>query len=86
MRKPIIVDGAIVPNHVCVVSNLHNDIVVTRDGHEIAELHDRMPVILEPADWPVWLGEAAGDPGFLRHPSPYGTLRTWPVDRRVNSP
>jgi len=25
----------------------------------MAVLHDRMPVILEAADWPAWLGETA---------------------------
>ena len=24
------------------------------------ELHDRMPVILDEPDWPVWLGETEG--------------------------
>jgi putative SOS response-associated peptidase YedK len=61
-------------------------IITTAANAEIAELHDRMPVILEPADWPVWLGEALGDPGSLLHAPADGTLRTWPVDRRVNSP
>ena len=28
---------------------------------EVAAVHDRMPVILPPAAWPVWLGEAEGD-------------------------
>jgi putative SOS response-associated peptidase YedK len=45
-----------------------------------------MPVILEPGDWPAWLGETEGDPASLLHPAPDGTLRTWPVDRRVGSP
>ncbi len=44
-----------------------------------------MPVILEPADWPLWLGEAGGDPGSLLHPPSDGALRTWPVSRQVNS-
>lgn len=61
-------------------------IVTTVANAETAELHDRMPVILERADWAVWLGEAPGDPVSLLHPSPAGTLRVWPVDRRVNSP
>jgi putative SOS response-associated peptidase YedK len=43
---------------------------------EMAELHDRMPVILEPADWPVWIGEVEADPASLLHPAPDGTLRT----------
>jgi putative SOS response-associated peptidase YedK len=59
--------------------------IITTDANpDVAELHDRMPVILEPADWPVWLGE--GDPASLLHPSLAGTLCVWPVDRRVNSP
>jgi hypothetical protein len=41
---------------------------------------------LEPADWPVWLGEATGDPASLLHPPPAGTLRIWPMDRRANTP
>ena len=61
-------------------------IITTAANAEIAELHDRMPVILEPPDWPVWLGEAEGNPGSLLHPPPAGTLRVWRVDRRVNSP
>jgi putative SOS response-associated peptidase YedK len=52
----------------------------------MAELHDRMPVILEPGDWPAWLGETEDDPASLLHPARHGTLRTWPVDRRVGSP
>jgi putative SOS response-associated peptidase YedK len=56
-------------------------IITTASNADMAELHDRMPVILEPADWPVWFGEAEGDPASLLHPSPAGTLRVWPVDR-----
>ncbi len=61
-------------------------IVTTAANAEMAEPHDRMPVILEPADWPAWLGEVEGDPASLLHPAPDGTLRAWPVDRRVGSP
>jgi len=61
-------------------------IITTNASPAVADLHERMPVILEPADWPVWLGEAPGEPASLLHQSPAGTLRVWPVDRRVNSP
>ncbi len=61
-------------------------IITTDAGPDVAELHDRMPVILEPEGWPVWLGEVDGDPVGLLHPSPGGTLRIWPVDKRVGSP
>ena len=35
-------------------------IITTDANREMAELHDRMPVILEPGDWPAWLGETEG--------------------------
>jgi putative SOS response-associated peptidase YedK len=50
-------------------------------------LHDRMPVILAPKDWPVWL-----DPHSSREvlqglcaPAPAGLLDAYPVSRRVGS-
>jgi putative SOS response-associated peptidase YedK len=55
-------------------------------GADVAELHDSMPVILEPQDWPAWLGEVPGDPASLLHLLPTDRLPVWPVDRRVNSP
>ncbi len=61
-------------------------IITTAASAEMAELHDRMPVILEPADWPAWLGEVQADPASLLHPAPDATLRTWPVDRKVGNP
>jgi putative SOS response-associated peptidase YedK len=61
-------------------------IMTTTPNTEMAELHDRMPVILEQADWPVWLGELDGDHAALLRPAPDGLLRVWPVDRRVGSP
>ena len=60
-------------------------IATTAAGPDVAQLHDRMPIILEPADWPVWLGEQAGDYVALLRPAPPGTLRWWPVNRAVNS-
>jgi putative SOS response-associated peptidase YedK len=38
-------------------------IMTTRPNAEMDELHDRMPVILEEQDWPVWLAEGDGDHG-----------------------
>src|SRR5262249_47324134 len=38
-------------------------ITTTRPNAEMAVLHDRMPVILEQADWPTWLGETEGGSG-----------------------
>ena len=38
-----------------------------------------MPVIIERADWPIWLGEAEGDVPALLRPAPEDALRFWPV-------
>ncbi len=46
---------------------------------EVAAVHDRMPAILPPADWPLWLGEAEGDPAPLLRPLPDGSLRVDPA-------
>src|SRR5215469_16028289 len=40
-------------------------IVTTRPNALCAELHNRMPVVLEPETWPVGLGE---EPAHLRQP------------------
>ena len=44
-----------------------------------------MPVIIEKTDWPVWLGEAEGDPGALLRPVPNDVLRVWQVERKVGN-
>jgi putative SOS response-associated peptidase YedK len=33
----------------------------------VAEIHDRMPLVLDEEDWPLWLGEVEGDPVSLLH-------------------
>jgi len=50
----------------------------------LAHLHGRMPVILEPDDWALWLGEAEGAHAALLRPSA-ADLRTWRVSTRVNN-
>lgn len=44
-------------------------IVTTNANTTLRPIHERMPVILEPADWPAWLGEVAADPAVLLRPS-----------------
>lgn len=61
-------------------------IITTAANALMAPIHDRMPVVLERVDWPVWLGEAEGDPASLLRPAVEGVLRAWPITRRVNSP
>ena len=63
-------------------------IVTTRANERLAELHERMPVILDEAAIAKWLGEAptgADDLTSLLRPCPAERLRLWPVDPRVNN-
>jgi putative SOS response-associated peptidase YedK len=60
-------------------------IITTNANAQMAVLHNRMPVILEAGDWPVWLGEAEGEPVSLLRPAPEGILKLWPVDKRVGN-
>lgn len=55
----------------------------------IAPIHNRMPVILDQADWRRWLGEddtTKEDLLFLLKPYPAEKMRVYPVSARVNSP
>ena len=63
-------------------------IVVTQANARIAPLHDRMPVILDPADEARWLDPAVTDPVVLRPllvPCAPERLRVWPVGTAVNA-
>jgi putative SOS response-associated peptidase YedK len=60
-------------------------IITTTANADMARLHDRMPVILEPADWPAWLGKGGGALTDLLRPAAAGVVRLWPVSRAVNS-
>ena len=60
--------------------------IITTDANApMALVHDRMPVVIEAADWPVWLGEAQGDPAALLRPAVDDVLRLWPISSRVNA-
>jgi putative SOS response-associated peptidase YedK len=59
--------------------------IITCPANEtMAPIHDRMPVILEADDWPVWLGEGGDSLPFMR-PSGASILKRWPVNKEVNS-
>ena len=47
-------------------------IVTTEPSTEAAVIHDRMPLALREADWPLWLGENDGNPATLLRPAPDG--------------
>ena len=62
--------------------------IITTDANEVvADIHDRMPVMLEPSDEETWLN--ASDENILQNvldPYPSEELRTYPVSKRVNNP
>jgi putative SOS response-associated peptidase YedK len=63
-------------------------IVTTTPNELCAEIHDRMPVVLNPAAWPVWLGEASADPPQIKTllaPYPSEEMTCWPVSARVGN-
>lgn len=56
--------------------------IITTDANaDVAALHDRMPVIVAPSDWPVWLGEAEGDPAY-----PPAAVAPWNTARLAGQP
>ena len=59
--------------------------VTVDGGPNMAGIHDREPVILDPADWPLWLGEAGHGAATLMKPTAPGVLRAHRVDPAVNS-
>jgi putative SOS response-associated peptidase YedK len=56
---------------------------------EMSSLHDRMPVILDPADYEAWLDCRSGSSVGLEHmlnPAPDGSLSIVAVSRELNNP
>ncbi len=60
-------------------------ILTTSANGTMSQLHERMPVVLEPSDWLAWLGEVKGDASTLMRPAGDDVLHLWPVSRAVNS-
>ena len=60
--------------------------IITTDANElVAEIHDRMPLILSPTDYVRWLGDEY-DPRDLMRPFPAEPVRMWPISTRANKP
>jgi len=61
-------------------------VVITTDANElVAQIHNRMPLILAPSDYARWLSNEP-DPRDLLRPFPAGPMRMWPISTRVNKP
>jgi len=62
-------------------------VVTTAANRLMAPIHDRMPVILSPAQWANWLSRGEQDPARLAPllaPCPAEELQAWPVSRAVS--
>ena len=57
--------------------------IICEPNEFVAEIHDRMPVLLAQDDFEPWLSGAAGIE--LLKPASNDLLQKWPVSKRVNS-
>ena len=57
--------------------------IITKPNNFVAEVHDRMPVLLTEKNFEPWLSGGAGTELLL--PAADDMLQRWPVSKRVNS-
>lgn len=63
-------------------------VVTTAANETVGQLHDRMPVILGPDGWPIWIDTQVRDENLLAHllrPAPDDLLELRPVSMLVNN-
>lgn len=60
-------------------------IITTKANTEVSKIHHRMPVIIQPTDYDLWLGEVDGRKQLL-DTLPEVDLELYPVSKKVNSP
>ena len=64
--------------------------IITTNANELTQpIHDRMPVVLQPSDYPLWLNVRQTDRNALEallSPYPANRMRFTPVDTIVNNP
>lgn len=71
-------------------ASIHTVAILTRKAADsVHEIHDRMPVVLDPAGWRAWLDPALADKAAVaelldRHA--VSAVSAYPVSNRVNSP
>ena len=62
----------------CVITTTANELV--------ADIHDRMPVVIPPESYDRWLGTLDPNPLDLLAPFPSGPMTMWPISTRINKP
>jgi putative SOS response-associated peptidase YedK len=63
-------------------------IITTPPNELCAALHNRMPAVLKPDTWPLWLGEQPAELGQIKAllaPYPSEDMIAWPVSQRVGN-
>lgn len=64
-------------------------ILTTGPNSLMSSIHDRMPVIVDPKDFPLWLDPRVDNTAKVQHllrPAPDGLLQATPVSMQVNNP
>jgi putative SOS response-associated peptidase YedK len=61
-------------------------VITTEANALVAQVHDRMPVIIPPEAYDRWLSPIEPDPRDLLVPYPPEPMTMWPISSRVNSP
>ena len=61
--------------------------VITCPANDLmAQVHDRMPVIIPPEAYARWLANIEPDPRDMLVPFPSEPMAMWPISTRVNKP
>jgi putative SOS response-associated peptidase YedK len=63
-------------------------VLTTRAEDEVGQIHDRMPLLVEPDRWAAWLDPTLSDVSELRKllvPAAPGRLEAYPVSTQVNN-
>jgi putative SOS response-associated peptidase YedK len=66
-----------------VVTTAPRNVLIAALNAFVAEVHDRMPVLLTEDQFAPWLGGEAGTE--VLKPAPNNYLQRWPASKRVNS-
>jgi putative SOS response-associated peptidase YedK len=63
-------------------------VITTEASDDLGRIHDRMPMIVEPARWDAWLDPAHTEPDEVRKllvPAMAGTMEAYPVSNSVGN-
>jgi putative SOS response-associated peptidase YedK len=59
--------------------------VITEPNKFVAEVHDRMPVILEKPQFDQWMNGTPDEAAAMMKPAGEDILQKWSVSKRINS-